>query len=310
MAGSSSKRAIIAALAGNGVVAVIKFIAAFMTGSSAMFSEAVHSVVDTGNQLLLLYGMKRAARPANARHPFGYGKELYFWSFVVAILIFGLGAGISVYEGVHKIQDPQPIARPMINYVVLGLAIVFEVAACSVAFREFRKTMGSRGLLAEVQRSKDPILFTVLFEDSAAVLGLLVAALGIYLSDALQMPVLDGAASVGIGVILASTAAMLAYECKGLLTGEAAHPEVIAGITQHLDADPGVIAVNELLTLHFGPQEVLLTVSLDFADELTSDGVEESVSRLEAAIKSAYPEISRVFIEAQNRRRHAAASPS
>lgn len=308
MAGSSSKRAIIAAFAGNSVVAVMKFIAAFMTGSSAMFSEAVHSVVDTGNQLLLLYGMKRAERPADARHPFGYGKELYFWSFVVAILIFGLGAGISVYEGIHKISDPQPIARPMINYVVLGLAIVFEVAACSVAFREFRKTMGSRGLLAEVQRSKDPVLFTVLFEDSAAVLGLLVAALGIYLSDALQMPMLDGAASVGIGVILASTAAMLAYECKGLLTGEAAHPEVIAGITQLLGADPGVIAVNELLTLHFGPQEVLLTVSLDFADELTSAGVEESVSRLEASIKEAYPEITRVFIEAQNRRGHVAAN--
>jgi cation diffusion facilitator family transporter len=306
LAGSSSKRAIIAALAGNSVVAVIKFIAAFMTGSSAMFSEAVHSVVDTGNQVLLLYGMKRAARPADARHPFGYGKELYFWSFVVAILIFGLGAGISVYEGIHKIQDPQPIARPMINYVVLGLAIVFEVAACTVAYREFRKTMGSQGLLAEVQRSKDPTLFTVLFEDSAAVLGLLVAALGIYLSDALQMPVLDGVASVGIGVILTSTAAMLAYECKGLLTGEATHPEVVAGITQCLEADPGVLTVNELLTLHFGPQEVLLTVSLDFADELTSGGVEESVNRLEATIKDTYPEFTRIFIEAQNRRGHAA----
>lgn len=308
MAGSSSTKAIIAALVGNALVAITKFGAAFVTGSSAMFSEAVHSVVDTGNQLLLLYGLRRAARPPDGRHPFGYGKELYFWTFVVAILIFGLGAGISFYEGLHKIQDPQPISKPMVNYVVLGLAILFELAACSIAYREFRKTMGSRGFLAEIRRSKDPALFTVLFEDSAAILGLLVASLGIYLSDALQMPMLDGLASVGIGVILTATAAMLAYECKGLLTGEAAHPEVVAEITLALAADPGVIVVNELLTLHFGAKDVLLNVSLDFAGDLTANDVEEAVNRLEATIKHTHPEFTRIFIEAQNRKGHAAAA--
>lgn len=207
VAGSSSKKAIIAAFLGNFLIAITKFGAAAITGSSAMFSEAVHSVVDTGNQLLLLYGLRRAARPPDHKHPFGYGKELYFWSFVVAILIFGLGAGISIYEGVHKIQNPAPITRPIINYAVLGLAIVFELAALSVAFRKFRKTMGGRGFLAEIRRSKDPSLFTILFEDTAAVLGLLVAFLGIYLSNALGLPMLDGLASVGIGIILAITAA-------------------------------------------------------------------------------------------------------
>ncbi len=304
MAGPSSRKAIIAAFLGNLFIAVIKFGAAAVTGSSAMFSEAVHSVVDTGNQLLLLYGLRRASRPPDRDHPFGYGKELYFWSFVVAILIFGLGAGVSVYEGLHKIQDPQPIVRPLVNYAVLGLAVLFELAAFSVAFVEFRKTMGSRGFLAELRRSKDPALFTVLFEDSAAVLGLLVALLGISLSDALGMPVLDGVASLGIGLILATTAALLAYECKGLLTGEAAHPEVVARVMGLLAIEPGIKAVNEVLTMHFGPTEVLLNVSLDFADELSANDVEDTVSRMEASIKNAVPEISRVFIEAQNRRGH------
>lgn len=299
MAGPSSKKALIAAFVGNLVIAVTKFGAASVTGSSAMFSEAIHSVVDTGNQLLLLYGLKRASRPPDDRHPFGYGKEMYFWSFVVAILIFGLGAGISIYEGIHKIQNPAQITQPFINYAVLGFAIVLELWAFSVAFREFRKTMGSRGFLAELKRSKDPSLFTVLFEDTAAVLGLFVALLGVYLSTALEMPVLDGVASVAIGLILAITAAMLAYECKSLLTGEAAHPEVVAGIMTKLAEEPGIKAVNEFLTLHFGPADVLLNVSLDFADNLSANDVEASVTRMEAAIKSAYPEITRVFIEAQ-----------
>ena len=301
MASSSSKKAVIAAFAGNLLIAITKFVAAAVTGSSAMFSEAVHSVVDTGNQLLLLYGLRRSARPPDRNHPFGYGKEMYFWSFVVAILIFGLGAGVSVYEGLHKIQNPHPIVRPLVNYGVLAFAIVFELAAFSVAFRECRKTMGDRGFLAELRRSKDPALFTVLFEDGAAVLGLFVALLGIYLSDTLGLPVLDGVASVGIGIILAVTAAMLAYECKGLLTGEAAHPEVVAKIMDLLSKEQDITAVNEVLTLHFGATEVLLNVSLDFSDQLTSADVEAIVDRVEAAIKEAAPEISRVFIEAQNR---------
>ena len=194
MAGGS-KKVIYAALAGNSLIAVTKFVAAGLTGSSAMLSEAVHSVVDTGNQGLLRYGLARSRRPADEEHPFGHGPELYFWAFVVAILIFGLGAGISFYEGLAKISDPHPITNPVINYVVLAVAIVFELGAWLVAFREFRKVQGRATLLTAVRRSKDPALFTVLFEDTAAMLGLLFALAGIALADWLDMPWLDGAAS-------------------------------------------------------------------------------------------------------------------
>ena len=220
MAAHASKIVIYAALAGNLLIAVTKFVASLYTGSSAMLSEAIHSLVDSGNQGLLLYGIKKSQRPADDRHPFGYGMELYFWAFVVAILIFAVGAGVSIYEGVLKILEPHPIQNPMINYIVLGAAMVFEGAAWTLALKEFRATKGSKGWIATVRDSKDPTLFTVLFEDSAAMAGLIVALIGIWLSQALEMPWLDGAASVLIGCILAGTAALLAYECKGLLIGE------------------------------------------------------------------------------------------
>lgn len=304
MAGPSSKKAIFAALAGNGLIAITKFGAAGYTGSSAMFSEAIHSVVDTGNQVLLLFGLKQAARPADRSHPFGYGLELYFWTFVVAILLFGLGAGISIYEGVQKVQEPHPLDDPMVNYIVLALAMVFEAVAWTVAYKEFKKTNGSLGLVKAVRRSKDPTIFTVLFEDTAAMLGLMVAAVGIYFADALDMPVLDGVASILIGVILAATAALLAYECKGLLTGEAASDAVVSGIKWIIAENPHVLHVNEVLTLHLGPQDVLLNVSLDFKDGLSSTQVEEAISDFETRIKTDFPEVTRVFIEAQSWRAH------
>ncbi len=308
MAVHSSKKAIYAALAGNTLIAVTKFGAAAYTGSSAMFSEAIHSLVDTGNQGLLLYGLKRSARPSDQSHPFGYGMELYFWTFVVAILIFGLGAGLSVYEGVHKIQDPQEMTRPGINYIVLALAMVFEAGACTVAYREFKKTQGTLPLLEAVRRSKDPSLFTVLFEDTAAMLGLIVAMTGIGLAQVLEMPRLDGVASVLIGLILAATASLLAYECKGLLTGEAASAHVVRGIRNIVAGNPNVAHINEVLTIHFGPYNVLLNVSLDFKDGISSAQVEQSISNLETRIKEAYPEVKRVFIEAQHWRAHRAAA--
>ncbi|MEE8271729.1 MAG: cation diffusion facilitator family transporter [Alphaproteobacteria bacterium] len=304
MAAHGSKKVIFAALAGNSLIAVTKFAAAGFTGSSAMFSEAIHSLVDTGNQGLLLYGLKRSARPADARHPFGYGMELYFWTFVVAILIFAVGAGVSIYEGISKLQSPHPVTNVYVNYAVLGAAMVFEAAAWSIAFGEFRKTKGSHGYLEAIRKSKDPTIFTVLFEDSAAMLGLIVALAGIGLGQLLDMPVLDGVASVVIGVILGGTAALLAYECKGLLIGEAASPEVNAGIAEIAGKAPGVGRINELRTMHLGPQDVLLNISLDFEDTLTAGEIEECISTLEDGIRSAYPEITRLFIEAQSWRRH------
>jgi len=299
MSSPSSIKAILAAFAGNSLIAVTKFIAASYTGSSAMFSEGVHSVVDSGNQLLLLYGLRRSKKPADSKHPFGYGKEMYFWSFVVAILIFGLGAGICFYEGIHKISSPQPVTNPMINYLVLGLAIIIEAWTCWVAATEFKKSKGDYGWVEAIHISKDPALFTVLFEDTAALLGLLVALIALALSEYLNLPVLDAVASIIISIILAVTAGLLAFECKGLLTGEGASEQVITGINQIIDDCPGIMHVNEVLTLHLGPQDVLLTISLDFEDNLSSGDVEEAISALESRIKGMFPEIRRVFIEAQ-----------
>lgn len=304
MADPTSKKVIYAALAGNGMIAVTKFGAAVFTGSSAMFSEAIHSVVDMGNQGLLLLGLRRAKRPPDSTHPFGYGMELYFWTFVVAILIFAVGAGISIYEGVHRINSPQPITNPYINYVVLVLAMVFEAFAWTVAFREFRRTKGRLGYLEAVRRSKDPTVFTVLFEDSAAMLGLIVALVGIFLAQVLDMPALDGVASVVIGIILAVTAILLAYETKSLLIGERARPEVIGGIREIVRRFPQIIAVNELLTMHMGPRDVLLNLSVDFDDRVKSAEVEEAISDMEQQIKAAFPDVKRVFIEAQSWQRH------
>jgi len=300
MASSSSKKVIYAALAGNGLIAISKFWAAAYTGSAAMFSEAIHSVVDTGNQCLLLYGLKRAKRPADKTHPFGYGMEVYFWSFVVAILIFGLGAGISINEGIAKVKNPHPVNDPFVNYIVIGFSVVFEAAAFSFAFKEFYKSKGSQNWIKAVRASKDPAIFTVLFEDFAALIGLIVAGIAIYLGDVLNMPILDGIASIVIGLILAVTASCLAFECKGLLMGESASEAVLTGIKDIIKEESQVLHINEILTMHLGPRDILLNLSLDFKDELSSGNVEETISKLELGIKNKFPEIKRVFIEAQN----------
>ncbi len=304
MAAHASKRVVFAALAMNAAIAATKFGAAFVTGSSAMLSEAIHSLVDTGNQILLLYGLRRSARPADDKHPFGYGPELYFWAFVVAILIFGLGAGISFFEGVAKVRSPHAMSSPVINYIVLAFALAFEAVAWTVAYREFNRVRGRTSLLSAVRRSKDPALFTVLFEDTAAMLGLVVAFVGIALSQILDMPVLDGYASIGIAIILAAAAAFLAYETKGLIIGEGADPVVTDGVRQMLEQHAAIKHINELRTLHLGPEEVLLTMSVDFADDRSSSEVEAAISDLEIEIKAAYAQIKRVFIEAQNWRAH------
>ena len=300
MSSSGSKKAIYAALAGNSLIALTKFAGSAYTGSSAMLSEAIHSLVDTGNQGLLLYGLKRSKKPADERHPFGYGMELYFWAFVVAIVIFALGAGVSIYEGVKHILHPRIITNAYINYIILGLAIVFECGSWWVAYREFRTSKGDMSFLEATRRSKDPALFTVLFEDTAALLGLIVALIGISLAQVLDVPELDGIASVVIGLILAATSGLLAYETKGLLVGEATDPDTVDGLRSILTSAPGIDRVNELRTLHFSPQDILVAISADFSPSLDSNAVEGQVAELERDIKNAYPGITRVFIEAQS----------
>jgi cation diffusion facilitator family transporter len=309
MARHSSKTVIYAALGGNLLVAVTKFAAAAFTGSAAMLSEAIHSTVDSGNQLLLLLGINRAARPANARHPFGHGLQLYFWTFVVAVLIFGVGAGVSVLEGISKISAPHPVENPWVNYTVLALALIFEGAVWIVALSAFRRVKGTLGWLDAVRQSKDPTVFTVLFEDTAAMLGLLVALVGLALGQLLDMPVLDGVASLIIGFILAGTAAFLAFECQSLLTGEGVSSDVQASIHAIAAAEPAVARPNEILTMHFGPEEVLVALSLDFLDSGTAAAVEQAVTRIERRIKAAHPEVKRVFVEAQDRDAHSRSQP-
>jgi len=299
-----SKTTIFAALAGNGGIAITKFAAAWWTGSSAMLSEAIHSLVDTGNQLLMLYGLRRSTRPATPEHPFGFGLELYFWTFVVAILIFGLGAGVSILEGVDKIRNPHPVETPWVNYAVLGASAVFEGATWLIALRAFRRQSKNADVLEAVQLSKDPTIFTVLIEDSAALAGLAIAAAGLAGAQALGLPWLDGVASVLIGLLLAGTATFLARECKELLMGEAADPATRAGLRRIAASNPRVVAVNEVLTMHFGPVDVLAVLSLDFENALTADDVETAVSGIERQIKREYPVVRRIFVEAQSREGH------
>lgn len=303
MAGSS-KKAIYAAMIGNSLIAVTKFVAASITGSAAMISEGIHSLVDTGNQVLLLFGLKRAAQPPSKDFPFGHGKEIYFWSFVVAILIFALGAGISLYKGYQHVLHAEPLTNVTINYIVLAAAILFEAGAFYVAYKEFAKEKGELGLLEAVRRGKDPSLFVVLFEDGAAMLGLLVALAGIALAQATGNPVFDGLASMVIGLILAGTAFWLAYETKSLLIGEAASSWLVEDVRDLLGAQSDIKTVNEVATLHMGPDFVLAAISVDFADGMSADDLENRVTELTGLIKQIDPSVRRVFIEAERRIDH------
>ncbi|MEJ2613104.1 MAG: cation diffusion facilitator family transporter [Candidatus Thiodiazotropha sp.] len=298
---SDSKKVIFAALAGNTLISITKFIAAFFTGSSAMLSEGIHSLVDTGNQGLLLYGIARAKKPADEDFPFGHGKEIYFWSFIVAILIFALGGGISIYEGVKHIQHPEPISNPLVNYLVLGLAMLFEGAAWLFAFREFSRAKGKWGYVEAIQRAKDPSIFVVLFEDTAAMLGLIVAFTGITLSQATGNLLYDGFASVIIGLILVGTAVWLAYETKGLLIGESASRPVVQGIRELVSEYDSVSHVNEILTMHMGPDFVLVNLSVDFKDNLSAGELEKLIGEMDVAIKQRFAQVKRIFIEAEKR---------
>ena len=297
----ASRKVVYAALLGNLLVGFTKLAAAVVTGSSAMVSEAVHSFVDTGNEVLLLYGLHRAARPADARHPLGHGRELYFWSFIVTLVIFGLGAGVSIYEGVVHVLSPAPMTNPVVNYVVLGLALVFETGSFAVAVKAFRARRVRRGFLEAVRDSKDPTIFIVLFEDSAALVGIGLALVGVAASEVLRLPVLDGVASIAIGVVLALVAAYLARESKGLLIGEPAESGVVASICAIARAQPGIEHTTGLFTVHLGPDQVVAAISVDFADELSAADVEAIVATLEERVRKAHPEIVSLLVKPQAR---------
>lgn len=296
---AESKLAIYAAIGGNLAIAIMKFTAAVFTGSSAMLSEGIHSLVDTGNGGLLLLGIHKSKRRADAAHPFGYGKELYFWSLIVAVLIFGVGGGISIYEGIVHLITPSALEDPFWSYIVLGLAMVFEGFVFVIAFRAFQSLKGDEQNIWEaIKASKDPTTFTVLFEDAAALLGLIVAFVGIFLAHQLNNPYLDGAASVVIGLILTTVAGFLIYESKGLLVGEGADPQTLKDIRKLAESDPAVRRVINPLTMHFGPNTMLLTMDIEFDGKLSAAKVKEAVDRLERSIKNQYPAIKYIYIEA------------
>ena len=295
-----SKKAVVAAIIGNVAIAVVKFIAGGITGSSAMISEGIHSVVDTGNGGLLYYGLNRGARPADEHHPFGHGMEVYFWSLIVAVSIFGIGGGMSIYEGITHIQHPAPLENPIINYIVLAVAVLFESFSFSVAWRTFRRSpRRGRNTLSAIHHGKDPSLFTVLFEDTAALMGLGVAFVGIFLSHQLDAPWLDGAASIVIGCILVVAALWLAYESRSLLVGEAADPEMVADIRRIVLEDPAVTGLGVVLTMHLGPDDVLLNIEVKFTPGLPAEEIHDAVHRIEERINEPFPEVSRIFIEVE-----------
>ncbi|MEP9361281.1 cation diffusion facilitator family transporter [Sphingomonas sp. KR3-1] len=292
---------IYAALAANLGIAVAKFVAAAISGSSSMLTEGVHSLVDTGNQGLLLYGQRRAKRAPDSDHPFGYGRELYFWAFIVAILIFGLGAGVSVYEGWKHIQTPEPLRDPLINYIVLAIAFALEGTSWWIAMREFGQSKGDHGWWQAIKASKDPAGFIVLFEDSAALAGLIVAAGGVWASHHWGDPRIDGWASIVIGAILAGVAMLLARESKGLLIGERANPEMISAIRTLLEAEPCITHVNHVRTIHTAPDKVFVAVSADFSDTLPMGEAESLIERLEHRLKAQEPKLSSIYIRPEKR---------
>ena len=296
----SSRAAIYAAIVGDLLVAATKFGAAVWTGSSAMLSEGIHSTVDVGNGLLLLYGLHRGAVPADRDHPLGHGREVYFWSFVVALLVFALGAGVSLYEGVTHIPDADPIQNVRVNYVVLAFSALFDGSAWWISLRNFKGKKRYADLFGAIHESKDPPSFIVLFEDSAALIGLLIAFAGIYLSVRFNAPVLDGAASILIGVVLAVTAALLARETKGLLIGERADQRIHDSLLRIAGGMEGVAHVNGVLTIHLAPQQILVGLSLEFADELRTPEIEARVVELERLVRLMHPAVIALFVKPQS----------
>jgi len=298
--GSSSKFAIYGAIAANIAIAASKFVAAAFTGSSAMLSEGIHSLVDSGNGLLILHGIRQAEKPADARHPFGRSKELYFWALIVAILVFSVGGGMSFYEGIEHIKHPAPITDPTWNYWVLGLSLVFEGISCFLAFKAFNADRGDAGFWKTLRRSKDPSVFAILLEDLAALLGLVIALVGVYFGHLLNNPYLDGAASLAIGVLLVLVALFLIYKTKRLLVGTGVDDETADTIEALVRAQPNIDQVGPPLTSYLGPADVILALDVEFAHHLTANEIELTIDKLQDVIRARYPEMKRIFIEAKS----------
>ena len=287
------------AIAANLLIAITKFAAAFFTGSSSMLSEGIHSLADTGNEGLLLLGVHRSNKKPDATHPFGYGQELYFWSLVVAIVLFGLGGGMSLYEGITHILNPRELEDPLWNYVTLALAVLFEGTSFLIALRALLRAKGQESIWQAVHTSKDPAVFVVLFEDAAALVGLALAFFGVFFSHRFGEPRLDGVASILIGLVLAAVSIALAYESKGLLLGESADPTTVQQIQQLVTADGDVQRARKPLTMHLGPEEVLVNLDVEFRPGLTSSELTATVDRLEQKIRAAAPQVTRIFIVAE-----------
>lgn len=294
---SESKASIFAAILGNLAIAVTKFIAAIISGSSAMLSEAIHSLVDMGNGGLLLLGMSKSRKAPDYGHPFGHGKELYFWSLIVAILIFTGGGVVSIYQGVHRIRYPEPLESALMNYLVLGAAFVFEGITWWFGWKAFRPIKKQQSVLQAIHRSKDPSSFMVVVEDSIALAGLVVAFLGVWLSHQLNRPWIDGVASVIIGAILGLVSIFLVYESKGLLIGEGVDIKTVRNIHEIGERDPAVERVHKALTMYFGPHEILLALEIKFKDNLSGRDVRAAVGRLEESLRKEYPDIKRIFFD-------------
>lgn len=296
----NSKIAIYGALAANIGIAVVKFIAASVTGSSAMISEGIHSAVDSGNSLLLLLGMKRSQRPPDRGHPFGHGKEIYFWSLIVAILVFSLGGGMSVYEGISHLRNPVELKDPFWNYIVLLVSMVFEGASLIYAVHEFNKSKGKLSFWKEVSMSKDPGLFAVIYEETAAITGLTIALVGVFLGHYFNNPLYDALASMLIGVVLIFVAITMVRESKGLLVGESADSAIVKGIYDIVNKEPRVETLYFPLTMHLAPNEILLALDVEFKKDMSVEDLFDTVRQLEEQIKTAFPNVKKIYIEAKN----------
>jgi cation diffusion facilitator family transporter len=301
LAGIRANIVLFGALAANLGIAIAKFVAAGVSGSSSMLTEGVHSLVDSGNQVLLLYGQSRARKPADRAHPFGYGRELYFWAFVVAMLVFAGGAGVSIYEGVLHYRNPEPLRDPLINYVVLAVAFLLEGGSWLIAVREFDRGRQGNGWWQSLVKSKDPAQFMVLLEDSAALIGLAVAAVGIWASHHFGDARIDGVASIVIGTLLAGVAIVLAREAKGLIIGEAADHVLIGRLRAALEGWPQITSVNHVRTVHTAPDAVFVAISADFADDLSMGEAERLIEQMEAQLKALAPALSSIYIRPERR---------
>lgn len=298
-----STPAVVAAVVANIAVGIVKFIAAGITGSSAMISEGIHSIVDSGNGLLILFGMKRSSRPADVEHPFGYSHELYFWTMVVAVMIFALGGGLSIYEGINHLLHADPSllsADPTMNYIVIIAAMIIEGVSLRVAIKNFNAIRQDTAPLAFIREAKDPSLFTVVLEDMAAELGLLIALLGVFFGHLLKNPYFDGAASLLIGVLLCAVAGILLKETKGLLIGEGLKAVEVQRVEAIVERHPSVIECGRILSLYLGPRDMLLTMDVTFKKECTRDDIMAAIDTIEGRIVAAFPQTTRIFIESES----------